>query len=603
MALSFRNIIALAIFLTVSAVVSSSAATLDNHPQWKYGDSLPGLYYEVLAASFAKAAEYQAPDGRYRSRIPAGKEQDVRSFNMYIMQYIHVPALLYATRHEANPLYGSMDALMSAIAAGDWLASIVNSDGQFVPVVDGVQTNPLDSHRALYCWAEAFGLLRDKLGDKREKEWGDALRRGGSRLYADMRERMNRPRLTAPFLGTSPNHFGLWCTTVNRIGQLLGLDNWVADSRAALARFVREVAPGGYWAEADGPMMSYDYLNTAIAAYYWHYYKDPEALDAIRANTDYHSHWTYPDGVDIATVDQRNRSHWAPDAGFGLFSFANFPAGRRYARFKLLAALGDSRDPVAAIGLDDLGRMAQNAHYHTAGLEAEIPQQMPGYRHQLADRPAVARKTGDWVYSISAVMSPESPLNQFFLSRTMPVSLWHTGSGLIIGGGNTKNQPELVTFAAVRDGQVQAQPLDGLLHGGWDGDTLCVAEEGFSCRLTFVTLDQKTILIRAQAEKTYNHDNTALLQLQMRLHDSGQVKIGGETLTLDKTRIERSGALEFSHNGWCATLPAGSTFEWPFYTYFPYGDNRVPENLHNAVGRVAVPLPAGEWVEVRITVE
>ena len=595
-----------ALFLSLIALLlpmASPSATLDNHSQWKYGDSLPGLYYEVLAASFEQAAKLQAPDGRFRRIMPENTGQDIRSFNMYIMQYIYVPALLYAMPHEANPWYGRKAALESALKAGDWLAAIVNEDGQFVPVVDGVKTNPLDSHRALYCWAEAFGLLRDKLGEKRAASWSAALRRGGQRLCDDMRARINRPRITAPFLGTSPNHFGLWCTTVNRIGTLLGLDDWEADSRAALARFVREVAPGGYWAEHDGPTMSYDYLNTAVAAYYWHYYKDPEALDAIRANTDFHSHWTTPDGIDIATVDERNRSHFAPGSGFGLFSFANFPAGRRYARFKLLATLGDGRDPLNSIGLADLGRLAQNAHYHTDGQEAEIPQEMPSYRHVLADRPAVVRKNGGWVYSISALVSPESPNNQFFLDRTMPVSLWREGIGAILGGGNTKNQPELVTFAAVRGGRVEAQPLDALLRGSWDGDTLCVGEEGFSCRMTFVVEDQHTTLVRAQAEKTYNHPNSALLQLQFRLHDGGRLSVDGESLTVDKTRIELKGPLTLEHNGWRAELPEGSAFEWPFYTYFPYGDVRVPENIHNAVGRVSVALPDGEWVTVRITVD
>ena len=383
---------------------------------------------------------------------------------------------------------------------------------------------------------------------------------------------------------------------------LLGLDDWVTDSRTALARFVREVAPGGYWAEHDGPMISYDYLNTAVAAYYWHHYKDPKALDAIRANTDFHAHWTTPDGVDIASVDQRNRSHFTPRAGFGLFSFCNFPVGRRLTRLKLLAALGDDRDSFESMGLSALGRLAQDAHYHTDGPEATVPQQMPSYRHEL-DRPAVARKSGNWVYSISAVVSPDSPGNQFFLDRTMPVSLWHQRTGAIIDGGNSKLQPELVTFAAVRDGELGAHPLDALLRGSWDGDTLCVAEEGFSCRLTFVTVDDNTTLIRARAEHTYNSQTSALLQLQFRLHDGSTASFNGGSTTLGTARIEHDGALTLAHNGWRAELPEGSSFQWPFYTYNPYGSVRIPENLHNAVGQVAVDLPDGEWVELKITVD
>ena len=155
----------------------------------------------------------------------------------------------------------------------------------------------------------------------------------------------------------------------------------------------------------------------------------------------------------------------------------------------------------------------------------------------------------------------------------------------------------------VRDGKLGAYPLDGLLRGSWDGDTLCVAEEGFSCRLTFVTVDDNTTLIRAKAEKTYNTQNTALLQLQFQLHDGGLASINGKSATLGAGKIEHEGAMILAHNGWSAALPAGSSFQWPVYTYHPYGSVRIPENLHNAVGRVAVSLPDGEWVEVKITVD
>src|SRR3989339_643419 len=66
---------------------STFAATPDNHPLWK-SDKLPDLYYEILVKSAEQEMKLQAPDGRFRSHLPATPEQDVRSLNMYIMEYI-----------------------------------------------------------------------------------------------------------------------------------------------------------------------------------------------------------------------------------------------------------------------------------------------------------------------------------------------------------------------------------------------------------------------------------------------------------------------------------------------------------------------------------
>ena len=73
----FRKILAPAAFIALAVPATVPAATLENHPQWKYGGNLPGLYYEVLAASFDKASRFQAPDGRFRSRMPGRQHPTV----------------------------------------------------------------------------------------------------------------------------------------------------------------------------------------------------------------------------------------------------------------------------------------------------------------------------------------------------------------------------------------------------------------------------------------------------------------------------------------------------------------------------------------------
>jgi len=594
----------------LSAVFSASSlfcATLDNHPHWK-SERLPDLYYEVLARSAELETELQAPDGRFRQKIPAPGAETERSWRVTMMQYIYVPALLYTSKHPANPLRGDKRMLEMALRAGDYLASIINSAGEFKPTVNGRPVSALDSHRWLYCWAEACGLLKDRLDQSRKAAWNGALERAATTLAANLASRVDRPRYIAPFIGTSPNHYGLWATTIWRIGMILDKEQWVQLAEPVLHRFVREVAPGGYWAEHDGPTMSYDYLNGSVAGLYWHYSSDPEALRAMRLNTDFHIHWATPDGIDIYTIDQRNRNSFRVRASWGLFTFCHFPQGRRFARFKLLAALGEGDNPLQSVGLNALARIAQDAHYHTDGAEAPIPQELPAYRHTL-DRPAVVKKNGPWVYSMSALLSPPSTHNQFFLDRIVPISLWHRNSGHIIAGGNSKGQPELATFMVKRaDGSTGDLPLDALISGSWDADTMCVANEGFSLRLTISPEDGSNAVLSVQAERTYNNRDTVFLNLPLRLLPGGEFETGGgKSYKLAENEIRLSGASlggSLSYNHWRISLPESARFIWPYYTYTPYGPVRVPRNIRTAMGVVSIPLrPDSSWLRLHLSVE
>ncbi|MEA2064506.1 MAG: hypothetical protein U9P14_12455 [Gemmatimonadota bacterium] len=585
-----------AIAIVMAAVLYSGlgAATLENHPHWKSG-RLPDLYYEVLARAVEKQAALQARDGRFRNSLPQAGDNE-SSWRVIVMQFIYAPALLYVRQHPANPCYGDREVLEMALKAGDYLAASITADGWVTPMVNGKPTNTLDAHRTLYCWIEAFHLLQPHLGKSRLETWRNALLRAGENLVREITPRIGRPRHISPFLGYSPNHFGLRATTILRMGMALNVPEWVSLTTGPIRRFTRQIQPGGYWEEHDGPTMSYDYLNVSVAALDWQYTSDPAAWAAMRANTDFHMHWCTPDGVDIHTVDQRNRNHFRVRASWGLFAFCHFPEGRRFARFKLLAALGEGDDPLASMGLGALARIAQNLHYHTEGPEAPIPQEARSYRHKLV-RPAVVKKEGPWVYSISALVSPERPLSQFYLDRIAPISLWHSECKHIIAGGNSKGQPELATFSVKRsDGSWSCLPLEALLAGA---DTLCVALEGFSLRLAITPEGPEKAVIAAHLQRTYDRPgDSCFLNLPLRLHPGRELVTGaGENYTLSDKRIHLDSASAkgiISHNGWSVALPDDARFTWPFYTYTPYGPVRVPERLNAAMGILSVPLDGQE---------
>jgi hypothetical protein len=206
---------------------------------------------------------------------------------------------------------------------------------------------------------------------------------------------------------------------------------------------------------------------------------------------------------------------------------------------------------------------------------------------------------------MSALVSPSRPLSQFYLDRIAPVSLWHERTRHIIGGGNSKDQPELATFSVKRaDGSHDCLPLDGLIRGSWDADTLCVALEGFSLRLTFDLRDVNTAVIRAQAERTYDRPgDTAQLNLPLVLHPGAVLTVDDTRHTLGEDQIALDRPKSIAAAGWRMELPPAARFLWPYYTYNPYGEVRVPKDIRNALAVLSVPLEDRNWVEVKLTIE
>ena len=138
-------------------------------------------------------------------------------------------------------------------------------------------------------------------------------------------------------------------------------------------------------------------------------------------------------------------------------------------------------------------------------------------------------------------------------------------------------------------------PLDALLAGNENADTLCVAHEGFSLKLAITPQGSSDASVWAGMEATYDRSgDSCFLNLPLILHPGGELTTGtGKKFILGREKISLSaddcgGTL--SYNGWAVSLPEDARFIWPYYTYTPYGDVRVPENIGSAVGILSVPL-------------
>ncbi len=536
---------------------------------------LPGKYFQLMQAGIAPVEE-RFSQGSPGDLVSLEKQPGWRHFPHALL----VAAVLYTKPSPANPRYRDSRTLALAKQIGDFVAAS-NEKGEF--------TKRLDHHRDLYMWVEAYRILEKHLEPERRAAWRRELEKNLEELSMEIASRVDFAAYVSPFIGTSPNHYSLWSSTLYLGGKVFGKPQWAELGGRVMHRFVaQEQAPDGYWGEHDisGPTTGYDYLTLTAVAVYAEHSKDPAALTALRRSTEFHKNFTYPDGHPVETVNDRNR-YWEVSA-WGHFGFSNFADGRRYAEFLT------SRMEGGRTGIENLGRIAQNALYFHDGPTAPIPQDAKADSYQMKQVPAGIRKTGSWVVCLSGLIGTQAPGNQFYLDRQGHISVFHEKVGLIITGANSKRQPELATFWEKLQGQVYHLPQVSRLRMANEEDRLSLAYDSFFSDLYVPVPRGPEVGLKFRVTPKGRREE-ACLNLQVCLTAGETLETGaGKKFTVGTEKIEL-GAADLGgwirHRGWTLKLDPTARFAWPVFPHNPYG-NTAERNLRNAVGVVSVPITA-----------
>jgi hypothetical protein len=535
---------------------------------------LPGEYYKRLAkwCAVVQAKLSQSPKASLR-------ELEVEK-GWYHFPYTVLPAaVLYAKQHRDNPFYKKEEMLHLALQIGDILFQ-EDMKGSFAP--------RLDSYRDTYMWIEAYGLIRGELGQERDQQWRTALQRNIALLIPELIAWESLPAYTENFIGTSPNHFAWWAATVLVGGVYLQNKDWLALGGRILKRFATiEQNPDGYWGEhnPNGPTGGYNYLTVLSVGVYWEHTKDPAAMVALRRATDFHMNFTYPDGNLMELFNDRNRYwHVSP---WGQFAFSHFPAGRGYAHL-LTRNIDDSM-----IDLDALGLLAQDAlYYHDGPVTVPAPE-LSEYVHRLQSAEGGARKRGPWVSALAGIIDTPLPRSQWFLDRQANLSLFHTKTGLIVTGANSKHQPELATFSEKIEGEWFMKPKGSRLTQSEKEDVLAVAHNSFSAEIVMPASSVGRCDINVHISGRGPVPEEAWLALQLCLKPGEELTTGsGRKALLSSERIQLSqddlhGSVQ--HNGWELVFDGEATLQWPYFPYNPYLNGKETK-LEHAIGLLRISL-------------
>jgi hypothetical protein len=515
---------------------------------------LPADYFKLLAA------QVQALEGK--AVHPGG---------------MLAAAVLYRKQHPANPSFGDKRLLELALKLGDLSADAAAKD---------TAENKQDYEWEIHFWLDSHRLLERELGDERRARWRKGFEKIVPWFAVQVAGRLDFPRYQGPYIRTSTNHLALFASTVYLAGRVLANKEWESLGARVLHRLAaEEQTPDGYWGEHtdNGPATGYNYITMTCVAFYWEHSNDAAALAALRRATDFHKHFTWPDGTPVETINGRNR-HWAVSP-WGHFGFTHWPDGRRYAEF--LAGFFLNRN----LSSRDLGRLAQNTLYYHEGPTEPIPQELPrsAYRMKV---PAGIRKTGPWTVCMSGLI--DTPIDsQFTLDRQGHLSIYHEKFGLIVTGANSKRQPELATFMDRSGDRVTTIPLSSRLRMADDRDRLGLGYSTFFAELEMPPPTPERLPFRfAITEVAPNRLQDCRLNLQLCLKAGELLETASGKKALDDKRIEL-GPQQIGgwirHRGWTLRVDPTARLVWPVLPFNPY--RNAPEtDMRHAVGVVSVPV-------------
>ncbi len=467
-----------------------------------------------------------------------------------------------------NPYHRDPDILEIAGRAGDAVRDFQDPEGRVEFVKrDGSRWGKTYMCWTNYAWLEAFALLREYFDDERRERWEEGLTLAHDGQAEELRSRDGVHNI--------PTWKAMSCW---RAGEVLGREDWQEAARQHIPQVVEAQKPGGFWPEHGGPTTGYNRVYLHALGLYHIFSGDDSVLPAIERATDFHQTFTWPDGSDIKVIDGRTK--YSPTISLtGLVSMTLTPQGRRYARYLFeLPHFARSLQNTVTSHLSSL------YHHMHAGDEEPINLDEEGFETVYEDW-AILKREGPWMGCLSAFTCPPTS-SRWGQDRQQFISLWHEDAGLLIGGGNSRNQPEWSTF--VTSGRYipdTGEIADGAVVLTY-GDT--------TCRIG-VDLDGDAAVIEARAA-----GNSAINHLTVPLGREEQIAAasGRGTVTGDETL--RWGAREMGEwlqmRGFEITLPEGAYLLWPTVPFNPYAiDGAAGRGSETAVISAPVEDEPARW--------
>ncbi len=497
---------------------------------------------------------FDAKTGRFGSGIWICQDQE----QMYPL------AAAYAAPGKNNPYHKDPKLLEVIIKAGDALIDDMDAHGEWVfRKKDGSTWGNIRMPWTYSRWIRTFQVVGQDMPPEARQRWTKALQLGyGKIAQHDMGHVHNIP---------SHHAMGLYAA-----GKAFDQSPWRQQASEFLMRVVGQQTEGGYWSEDAGPVVLYDFVYIDALGVYYAMSDDRRVLPALEKAAQFHLAFTYPNGRNVETIDQRNPYH--PEIALGNVGFTCTPIGRAYLKRQWSCHTG----PLPA----DL--CASLLLYGQEGPIAEIPADQNTFVLQEGGLPRAATvRRGPWFVCLSAYTAPVVK-SRWIQDRQNLVSIYHDKVGLILGGGNTKLQPAWSTFTvgdpsllAHRAGDTNPDflPKGTLYHVPSTAKLLLEPEPGLdltygpeTCQVRLVLKDESKLEYRIQSTTVSQLPIHAHLTLLPRLGQpvetakGEKLSLGNEPMSLAADRLGQW----IAHAGYRISVPPTATLLWPVFPHNPY---------------------------------
>ncbi len=528
------------------------ALAADSSPVWKFKSE----FWPELIRGIPPILSGQNPKtGRFGEGIWIVNDQNV----------VFPLAVAWALPHSSNPYYHRSDVLEAVMAGGDALIDDQDENGQWMfRKKDGSTWGKISMPWTYTRWIRAFNLIRDGMPAPRRARWEKALLLGYDHIA----------KHELGHVHNIPTHHAMG---LYQAGRVFNRQDWCQQASAFIQKVAASQNPGGYWPEHLGPAVLYNFVYSEAIGSYYNMSEDKTVLPCLNRAARFHAVFTYPDGTGVETIDGRNPYLSTIRVGTPGFTFS--PEGRsamlRQWRALLRLKGNLSADEAASLIL----------HGEEGPLEVPVERPNP-YRAILGDGDAIVQQRDGWFFCLSALTRPIPPV-RWGEDRQNMMSLFHDSTGLIVGGGNTKLQPQWSTFTVGdtsllyhRPGDINPKflPPPGLYHVptraslASNGDAVSFTYGEEECRLAIAIAGPKQARITYSTEARMHKPVEAHVTLRPHPGETWRTASGRRGV-FGKEPVwfgpGETGAW-FEHHGWRISIPPEATVSWPVLPHNPY---------------------------------
>jgi hypothetical protein len=523
---------------------------------------------------------YDPETGRFGTGIWICRDQEA----------LYPLAVLYSTPGENNPYYKKAELLEKIVRGGEALIAEADEEGRWIfRKKDGSEWGMIRMPWTYSRWVRAFSLIKEDMAPDKRENWEKALALG----YENIREKdLGR-------VHNIPAHhaMGLYIA-----GQTLGREEFKETASEFLMKVAEEQTSGGYWSENVGPVVNYNFVYVDALGTYYAASGDQRVLEALRLCALYHSHFTYPDGTDVETIDERNPYHDRVQPGNVGFTLT--PEGRAYLKrqWEVLGEEKLSDDLLASL-------LVYGEEGEAADLFGEDAQRLFLLEEADRERAAIYRE-GPWFICLSAYTAP-LPESRWIQDRQNLVSIHHRDKGLLVGGGNTKLQPAWSSFTVGDPKLLKQTPGETDPDFKPTGELYHIPSEATLVHENELGLDLRYGPEECQIRLEVKGDNELLYHVRSTLDSSLTVhahltllpdlkiplKLGsGVVFPLDSSM-----ALDFSsgmigkwleHRGARYEIPLQTSLIWPALPFNPY---RKEGQATQEEARISLRIPLNQY--------